>query len=153
MRSALLDTERFARETPLNMQGYTALSENLISFAGGGNENLFVNKVQAYLLLYSAQYFLKGKPSLSYSHRFSSRQRGVGFYPCLVSRKKKRTRAPSKFGMRKRNGCNTSRNLIRVTTKNSSDCTRNARCIKATNVKYEYYAGGARKSYLSSQGA
>jgi len=57
----------------LNMQENAALSENLISFAGGGNENLFVNKVQAYLLLYSAQYFLKGKPSLSYSHRFSFR--------------------------------------------------------------------------------
>lgn len=134
------------------MQGNAALSENLISFAGGGNENLFVNKVQAYLLLYSAQYFLKGKPSLSYSHRFSFRQQGGWFLslPCLA---KKKNRAPPKFGMRKRNGCNTSRNLIRVTTRNSSDCTRNARCIKATNVKYEYYAGGARKSYLSSQGA
>lgn len=149
---ASLNTERFAPRMPLNMQGNAALSKNLISFAGGGNENLFVNKVQAYLLLYSAQYFSKGKPSLSYSHHFSFRQQGVGFYPYLVLQKKKDS-APPKFGMRKRNGCNTSRNLIRVTTKNSSDCTRNARCIKATNVKYEYYAGGARKSYLSSQGA
>lgn len=67
---------------------------------------------------------------------------------------RRKDRAPPKFGMRKRNECNTSRNLIRVTTRNSSDCTRNARCIKATNVKYEYYyAGGARKSCLSSQGA
>lgn len=102
---------------------------------------------------------------------FHSDNRGGGFYPCLVSRwrrkrkkkeerredkkngeKREGSRAPPKFGMRKRNECNTSRNLIRVTTRNSSDCTRNARCIKATNVKYEYYAGGARKSYLSSPG-
>jgi len=58
------------------MQGNAALSENLISFAGGGNENLFVNKIQAYLSsLYGARYFLKGNPSLSYSQRFSFRQR------------------------------------------------------------------------------
>lgn len=153
MRPAPLDTERFAWRAPLNMQGNTALSENLISFAGGGNENLFVNKVQAYLLLYSAQYFLKGKLSLSYSHRFSFRQQRRSVSILALSCKKKEKRAPPKFGMRKRNGRNTSRNLIRVTTRNSSDCTQNARCIKATNVKYEYYASGARKSYLSSQGA
>lgn len=88
--SAPLNTERFARGTPLNMQENAALSENLISFAGGGNENLFVNKVQAYLLLYSAQYFLKGKSSLSNSHRFSFRQQaGRGWFlslPCLAKK-------------------------------------------------------------------
>lgn len=151
--SAPLNIERFARGTPLNMQGNAALSENLISFAGGGNENLFVNKVQAYLLLYSAQYFLKGKPSLSNSHRFSFRQQAGRRVVSILVLSRKKNRVPPKFGMRKRSGCNTSRNLIRVTTRNSSDCTRNARCIKATNVKYEYYAGSARKSYLSSQGA
>lgn len=60
-------------------------------------------------------------------------------------------RPPPKFGMRKRNERNTSRNLIRVTTMNSSDCARDARCIRATNVKYEYYADTVpAKSYLSS---
>lgn len=138
----------------LNMQDNAKLSENLISFAGGGNENLFVNKVQAYLLLYSARYFLKGNPSLSCSHRFSFRQPG-GFRPCLVSSEKKKRNPPRRRNSvcKKSNGRNTSRNLIRVTRRNSSDCMRNARCIKATNVKYEYYAGDARKSYLSSQGA
>lgn len=74
------------------MQDNAVLSENLISFAGGGNENLFVNKVQAYLLLYSARYFLKGNPSLSCSRRFSFRQqgrRGVSILALSLSLKKK----------------------------------------------------------------
>jgi len=82
------------------MQGNAALSENLISFAGGGNENLFVNKVQAYLSsLYGARYFLKGNPSLSYSQRFSSRRRR-GRIPILVlsCRKEEKERKTKKGG-------------------------------------------------------
>jgi hypothetical protein len=81
------------------MQGNAALSENLISFAGGGNENLFVNKVQAYLSsLYGARYFLKGNPSLSYSRRSSSRQRRDGIPILVPSRRKEKKREENKKG-------------------------------------------------------
>lgn len=156
--SAPLEAEGFARENVFECARQRPRYRKISSPSPAGAMKIFfVNKVQAYLLLYSARYFLKGNPSLAPIVFHSGNPGGRdSFYPCLVSSGEKKRNPPrprNSVCKKKSNGHNTSRNLIRVTRRNSSDCTRNARCIKATNVKYECYAGGARKSYLSSQGA
>lgn len=76
---------------------------------------------------------------------FFFRQQESSYYICFVLQEEKKRKKKGekrrkeerkghvspKFGTLKKGEAQYSRNLIRVTTRNSSDCTRNARCIKA----------------------